>query len=125
MPIRLMSMDDYPAAFALWSATEGMRLRVADDSADGVARFLVRKPRACFVADENDRIAGAVLSGHDGGRGFPYHTAVDPAWRRHDLGRALAAFRDGQPGNGFRESLGFSRRTDQDHRHKRLNPENG
>lgn len=40
MNIRLMTMADYPAAYALWLRTPGMGLKDLDDGPEGTGRFL-------------------------------------------------------------------------------------
>ncbi len=85
-----MTMADYEEAMALWQATEGMGLRPAD-APEHVARYLERNPGLSFVAREGGRLVGAVLCGHDGRRGYLQHLAVDRAYRRQGIGRALVA----------------------------------
>ena len=41
----------------------------------------------CFVAAEGETIAGCILVGTDGRRGYIYHTAVHPELQRRGLGR--------------------------------------
>jgi ribosomal protein S18 acetylase RimI-like enzyme len=83
-------------------------------------------------------VAGAILSGHDGRRGYIYHTAVEAALQRQGLGSALVlavqealrkegitkialvAFKRNALGNRFWERQGFSRRDDLVYRNKRL-----
>ena len=86
--IRVMSPVDYDAVIALWRATEGLGLSVADER-DAVAAYLARNPGMSFVAIAGPTIVGAVLCGHDGRRGTLHHLAVTPAWRRRGIGRAL------------------------------------
>ena len=88
MPIRLMSLPDYDAVLALWQASPGVGLSDAD-SPGAIARFLERNPGLCFVAEEEGRLAGAVLCGHDSRRGYIYHLAVHPHFQRRGLGQAL------------------------------------
>lgn len=136
MEIRIMTIDDYDAVHALWMATPGMGLNSLDDSREGIARYLERNPRTCFVAHEKDRLAGVILAGHDGRRGFIYHTAVDTALRRRGIARllvqtactalrtegiakvALVVFDRNQPGNAFWQSLDFLPRPDLVYRNK-------
>lgn len=87
--IRKMSIDDYPGLFALWQNTPGMGLRSLDDSKEGILRFLKRNPDTNFTAYENDRLIGAVLCGHDGRRGYIYHTVVLPAYRERGVASSL------------------------------------
>jgi ribosomal protein S18 acetylase RimI-like enzyme len=92
--IREFTMADYASAYALWSATEGVGLSQADEPGN-LARFLERNPGLSFVAEEGGphspsaRIAGAVLCGTDGRRGFLHHLAVDKRHRRSGIGRQL------------------------------------
>lgn len=138
MTIRLMTIQDYDRVFALWKATPGVGLNHMDDSREGIERYLSRNPTTCFVAEDDGGLAGAIMSGHDGRRGFIHHTVVSPSCRRAGLGRrlvacvvealqreginkaALVVFRDNQLGNAFWESQGFSRRDDLIYRNRVL-----
>jgi ribosomal protein S18 acetylase RimI-like enzyme len=86
--IRLMTMADYDEVYALWQASEGIGLSAADERA-GIARFLERNPGLAFVARAGTELAGAVLVGDDGRRGYLHHLAVSAAHRRRGLGQAL------------------------------------
>lgn len=88
--IRTMTAGDYDAVFDLWLRTPGMGLRSLDDSREGVAAFLRRNPSTCFVAQENGALTGVILAGHDGRRGYIYHTVVAETHRNRGLGTALA-----------------------------------
>jgi ribosomal protein S18 acetylase RimI-like enzyme len=83
-----MTMADYDAVVALWKRTEGICLRAAD-SREAIGRYLQRNQDLSFVAVAAGTIVGAVLSGHDGRRGFVHHLAVDEAHRRRGVGKAL------------------------------------
>jgi ribosomal protein S18 acetylase RimI-like enzyme len=86
--IRGFTLADYDAAYALWTATEGVGLSQADEPRN-IARFLERNPGMSFVAEDGGRMVGAVLCGSDGRRGFLHHLAVDRAHRRSGVGRRL------------------------------------
>lgn len=88
--IRTMTIEDYERVFALWSETKGMGLRSLDDSKEGIERFLRRNPTTCFVAEAAGEIAGAIICGHDGRRGYIYHTAVKASLRGQGIGKELA-----------------------------------
>ena len=138
MTIRLMTPADYPACYDLWLRTPGMGLNRVDDSADGIARYLKRNPSTCFVAEEEGRIVGVILAGHDGRRGHISHTAVDSAFRRRGIGGQLVehtmaaleqegitkvnlvVFFRNETGNAFWESMGFTVRTDLTYRDRRI-----
>jgi ribosomal protein S18 acetylase RimI-like enzyme len=86
--IRPMRSTDYAAVLSLWQATEGLTLREAD-SEEAFGRYLARNPGLSFVVEGEAGLAGAVLCGHDGRRGYLHHLAVAPDRRRQGLGRAL------------------------------------
>ncbi len=117
-------MADYDEVYALWKASEGIGLSAADER-EGIARFLERNPGLAFVARHGTELAGAVLVGDDGRRGYLHHLAVSAAHRRGGLGRALVerclaalgergirkchifVFGGNQGGLAFWEELGF------------------
>ncbi len=128
--IREMTPADYDDAITLWKATEGIGLSAAD-SAEAIAGYLARNPGMSFVARAEDRtLAGAVLCGHDGRRGYLHHLAVRADCRGQGLGRrlserCLAALRaagidkchlfvksDNPAGEAFWEKTGWYERTD-------------
>jgi N-acetylglutamate synthase len=88
MRLRVFTMDDYDAAYALWQSVEGIGLSEAD-TRDNIAQFLRRNPGLSFVAEEDGRLVGALLCGNDGRRGFLHHLAVARDHRRAGVGRAL------------------------------------
>lgn len=130
MHIRNMALTDYDAVYALWLSCKGMGLNSVDDSREGIARYLARNPGTCFVAEEEGKILGVIMAGHDGRRGFIYHAAVTPQQRGAGIGRllaeralealraegiskaALVAFTRNEMGNAFWEKLGFEARCD-------------
>lgn len=138
MEIRLMQISDYDQVRTLWQNTPGMGLNDKDDSPEGIAAFLKRNPETCFVAVERDEIVGVILSGHDGRRGFIYHTAVALNQRKNGIGSALVeaalaalrtegikkvalvAFAKNELANQFWEKRGFSLREDLAYRNKAL-----
>lgn len=135
--IRLMTLDDYDAVYALWLRCAGMGLNDVDDSREGIARYLRRNPDTCFVAEDGG-IIGVILAGHDGRRGYICHTAVDPARRGEGIGTslvqsaldalrregiskvALVVFSRNGGGNAFWEKMGFSARGDLVYRNRAL-----
>lgn len=138
MKIRIMTIADYDAVYALWLSCRGMGLNNLDDSREGIERFLKRNPDTCFVAEDGRNIDGVIIAGNDGRRGYIYHTAVNPEFRRkgiaralvnaalealHDLGinkTALVVFERNADGNAFWESIGFTERNDLVYRNKAL-----
>lgn len=86
--IEPMAMKHYDQVIGLWRACEGIGLSDAD-SRDNIRSYLFRNPGLSYVAIANMRVAGAVLCGHDGRRGYLNHLAVHPDFRRQGLARAL------------------------------------
>jgi acetyltransferase, GNAT family len=84
-----MTLADYDAAFALWEATPGMELRAQDDSRISIERFLKCNPTSRFVAQQDEKIIGVIWAGHDGRRGYIYHTAVQESYRRQGIAEVL------------------------------------
>ena len=136
--IRIMTVNDYDAVYDLWINTHGMGLNNSDDSKDGIGKFLKRNPNTNFVAENNGRIIGVIMTGHDGRRGYIYHTAVMPEYRNQGVGRnlvnnvmdalkneginkvALVVFENNELGNGFWEKIGFTVRDDLIYRNKNI-----
>jgi N-acetylglutamate synthase len=127
--IEAMTLEDYAEVTALWRASEGIGLSTAD-SREGIARFLERNPGLAFVARGAGKLAGAVMVGDDGRRGYLYHLAVAPTCRRQGIGlalveRCLAGLRQrgiekchifvygaNESGKAFWRQAGFQERTD-------------
>lgn len=92
MNIRAMTEEDYEQVHTLWLSISGFGIRSIDDSKEGVAKFLRRNPTTSVVAEENGKIVGCILCGHDGRRGCLYHVCVDKAYRKHGIGKAMVNF---------------------------------
>lgn len=90
MEIRSMTITDYPDVYELWASSAGMGLNDLDDSKEGIDKFLKRNPTTCFVATEGNKVVGVIIAGHDGRRGYIYHTAVAKQYKRQGIGRKLA-----------------------------------
>lgn len=142
MEIRLMSIEDYEGVYKLWTNTEGMGMRSLDDSKEGIETFLRRNSATNFIAQAGDEIIGVILCGHDGRRGYIYHTAVSTDYRGRGIGRALVnaalealkkekinkaalvVFDSNDLGNRFWQSLGFDKRNDLIYRNLSINDNN-
>ncbi len=138
MQICTMTMDDYDEVYELWLATPGMGLNDIDDSKAGIEKYIKRNPSTCFVAKENEKIVGVIMSGHDGRRGYIHHTAVAVSERKKGIGTllvdaamnalrleeinkvALVAFSKNVIGNSFWENKGFEMRKDLTYRNKAI-----
>lgn len=138
MIIREMVIEDYKRVYDLWIHTTGMGLNNLDDSEVGIEKFLKRNPSTCFVAEQDAEIIGVILAGHDGRRGFIYHTTVNQNCRKRGIGKALVdhalaalekegihkvalvVFERNQLGNDFWESQGFNSRDDLVYRNRSI-----
>lgn len=128
--IRVMTIDDYDEIFELWMKIKGFGIRSVDDSREGIARFLRRNPTTSMVAEEDGKVVGSILCGHDGRRGCFYHVCVDPEYRMRGIGRSmvvkamealrkeeinkvcLIAFTENDIGNAFWNEIGWTKRLD-------------
>jgi ribosomal protein S18 acetylase RimI-like enzyme len=86
--IRVFRVEDYDAVVALWRRTEGVGLNESD-TRRAIAAYLRHNPRSSFVAEQDGRVIGAVLCGHDGRRGYLHHLAVARRYRQRGIGRQL------------------------------------
>ena len=138
MNIRLMSIDDYEKVYELWMSCVGMGLNNLDDSKEEIDKFLQRNPDTCLVAEADSRIVGVIIVGNDGRRGYIYHTAVNPQYRKQGIAKslvetamaalqnnginkvALVVFDRNEIGNDFWEKMGFTVRDDLIYRNKAL-----
>lgn len=138
MIIRLMTLSDYKQVYQLWLSCAGMGLNNLDDSREGIERFLKRNPETCFVAEKDEKIIGVIIAGNDGRRGYIYHTAVNPDYRKQGIGKklvdnamralekeginkvALVVFEKNKIGNDFWENMGFTVRDDLVYRNKNI-----
>ena len=136
--IRVMTIEDYDGIYDLWINTPGMGLNSTDDSREGIEKYIKRNPTSCFVAEDNDKIVGVIIAGHDGRRGYIYHTAVLPAYRKQEIAKrlvdsvmsaldaeginkvALVVFKKNELENGFWENIGFINRDDLVYRNKNI-----
>lgn len=136
--IRVMSIEDYDGVYDLWINTPGMGLNSTDDSRDGIEKYIKRNPTSNFVAECDGKVIGVIISGHDGRRGYIYHTAVLPEYRNRGIARrlvdcamnaldkeginkaALVVFGRNELGNGFWENIGFTSREDLIYRNKNI-----
>lgn len=127
--IRTMTIDDYDRVIKLMQATAGVSLRDAD-SREATARYLERNPDLSFVAEQQGELAGCIMCGHDGRRGYLQHLIVLPECRRQGIANALVescltqlerlgihkshvdVFRTNGLAQAFWESRGWQLRTD-------------
>lgn len=140
--IRPMVIDDYDQVYELWKTIHGFGIRSIDDSREGTARFLKRNPTTSIVAETKGKIVGAILCGHDGRTGSFYHVCVQEEYRKHGIGKKMAAaamralqaekinkvsliaFKNNEVGNVFWRSVGWTEREDVNTYEFVLNEEN-
>lgn len=127
--ISRFTIESYDEVFSLWRECEGMGLSDAD-SRENIERYLDANPGMSFVAVTDGGIVGTLLAGHDGRRGYLYHLAVHPRYRRRGIGRRLVdsclsalsetgirkchlfIFNDNSGGISYWKSLGWTPRSD-------------
>ena len=136
--IRVMNIKDYDGIYDLWINTPGMGLNTTDDSREGIDKYIKRNPASSFVAEDDGKIIGVIMAGHDGRRGYIHHTAVLPNYRNQGIAKklvdramnaldkeginkvSLVAFKRNEIGNGFWETIGFMVRDDLVYRNKNI-----
>jgi ribosomal protein S18 acetylase RimI-like enzyme len=86
--IREMTIFDYEEMIELWSRIDGLSLSNAD-SKPNIEKYLNRNKGLNYVYEQDSKIIGTILCGHDGRRGFIYHVAVDSDYRKQKIGNKL------------------------------------
>ena len=137
-----MTIEDYQSVFDLWQQSKMVGLCSLDVSYEGIYKFLKRNPSSNFVALIDDQLVGAIMSGHDGRRGFIYHLVVAQDHSRQGIGRelvfkclealekeeitkvAIVVFKNNENCNAFWQHLGFELRDDLVYRNISINQEN-
>lgn len=79
---------DLAPALELWRNTNGVGIR-SEDNLLTLGQFLTRNASSCFVLSDQETVVGTVLAGFDGRRGYVYHLAVHPRYRKRGYGQAL------------------------------------
>ena len=125
---RVLTEDDYDRLYELWvsQAMTKRAINPVDDSKDGITRYICRNPTTCFGAFEDEKMIGAILSGHDGRRGVIHHLCVQEDHKRNKIASTLVkmaeeglqkegiqkifciVFRNNDEANSFWEKMGFS-----------------
>lgn len=137
-----MKAEDFNGVHDLWMTIKGFGIRSVDDSKEGVERFLQRNPGLSVVAEEDGKIVGCILCGHDGRRGCLYHVCVREGYRMQGIGKnmvvhcmerlkeekinkvSLIAFTQNDIGNAFWKEIGWTKREDLNYYDFTLNEEN-
>ncbi|MDO5560898.1 MAG: GNAT family N-acetyltransferase [Oscillospiraceae bacterium] len=85
-----MTKNNIKEALEFWAGVPGVHLHDnGEDTYEGILLYLERNPGFSFIAESDGEIAGAVLCGHDGRRGFINHLAVGTSYRHQGIGRHL------------------------------------
>lgn len=87
--LRPFQEADTEAVVALWQAC-GLT-RPWNDPRRDIARKSTVQPQLFVVAEVNGQLAGTVMAGYDGHRGWVNYLAVAPPWQGRGLGRQLMA----------------------------------
>jgi ribosomal protein S18 acetylase RimI-like enzyme len=122
-----MTIFDYDEVVALWQASDGIG---EAETREEIDVFLARNPGFSYIARKDSELAGAILCGHDGRRGYLYHLAVDTRFRNQGIGRALVEqclarlakvniprcsvhlYVDNDSGESFWKQIGWRKRVD-------------
>lgn len=126
--IREFQLADWEEAWALWEST--LPSNDSTWSKERVEVFLHHNEGLSLSAVIDGHLAGTVMCGFDGRRGYIYHLAVSPKFRRQGMGTALTKaavnklksagatkihlmiHTDNDDAHHFYETLGFSDRFD-------------
>jgi ribosomal protein S18 acetylase RimI-like enzyme len=88
LTVKTAVAEDEPAVVALWRACD-----LVASYNDPVADFRFAKAGPCsdvlVAVDDAGEIAGSVMVGHDGHRGWLYYVAARPASRSKGIGRCM------------------------------------
>jgi len=85
--IREFREEDYDAVVHVWRQA-GLTLK-SSDTLPELRKVIERNPGTFLVAEEEGRVAGAVIGAWDGRRAWIYHLAVLPSAQRQGMGRML------------------------------------
>ena len=139
MQIRELLINEVNEILSIWKSDQTIDLNDYDDSNEQIANFIKRNNSLCLGAfNEEAELAGCCLASEDGRRGYIYHTAVHPNYRKQGIGKALVdaaldsllklginkvalvVFERNNAGNEFWEKMGFTSRNDLIYRNKAL-----
>jgi len=88
MTLSEIMTDDYDEMIALWKSDPNIRLSKAD-SREGISYFLNRNKGLNFKLVHDGRIAGTILCGNDGRRGYFHHLFIGTDFRGKGYGSLL------------------------------------
>jgi ribosomal protein S18 acetylase RimI-like enzyme len=87
MKIESFSMDQYDEIVEIWRKS-GLSIG-SSDTKQQVNRMLQRNPNLFLIGRIDNIVAGVVMGGFDGRRGYVHHLAVDPKFQKRGLGRLM------------------------------------
>jgi ribosomal protein S18 acetylase RimI-like enzyme len=85
--LRDATVADAPAVIELWQTCD--LTRPWNDPLADFAQALGGPASMVLIAGHGEALAGSIMVGFDGHRGWVYYLAVAPDFRRHGLGRML------------------------------------
>jgi ribosomal protein S18 acetylase RimI-like enzyme len=88
MNIRVYESSDERSVIDLWKQVFGYSAP-HNEPGFSIRKKLQVQPELLFVAMEDGTLAGTVMGGYDGHRGWIYSLAVSPRYRRRGIGVAL------------------------------------
>ena len=89
MRIEAMMVSDVDEVIQLCRAIPALGFSAGFDTPQRLMRFILRNEGCSTVARMQEEIVGALLCGHDGRRGFIYHTGVKQAYRRKGIAGSM------------------------------------
>lgn len=100
MQIRPYQASDRAAVIALWEAC-GLT-RPWNDPGSDIDTCVSKAESTILIGEDNGKVVGSVMVGHDGHRAWLYYLAVAPTLQKHGLGRRLVtAAEDWVKGRGI------------------------
>ena len=85
--IRPFMLLDSEAVIKIWQACD--LVRPWNDPHKDIARKMTVNPELFLVAEVDGQLAGTVMGGYEGHRGWINYLAVLPAFQKQGIGRAL------------------------------------
>lgn len=128
--IREITSDDYHNVADLWKRTPEVGLFCNEDKVEIFKRYIIRNRNTSFVAENDGKIVGSIMAGHDGWLGFIHHLCVDTEYRGNKIGTqlvnaaisalktkgitlvSLVVYEKNTKGNSFWEHMKFTTRED-------------
>jgi len=91
MEIRKITINDYEEIVRLWSKAELPFKPKGRDSKEAITAQMKANPEFFLGAFENNRLVGTIIISCDMRKGWINRLAVDPAYKRRGIAKALIA----------------------------------